>query len=391
METTETGHYGLLMVMPPSAASQIDNTPREIIFVIDTSGSMGGESIRQAKSALIHAIRRLQQGDSFNVIQFNSDTDKLFTRSVRADDRNKQQAIDYVSSLSADGGTEMLSALKAALTMEGQQSRLRQVVFITDGAVGNERELFSYIQKGVNLSNRQQRLFTVGIGSAPNSFFMTEAAYFGSGTYTYIQKTDEVAARMTALFNQLEHPVLTNPEIKLEVGSDVLPNPMPDLYFDEPLVAVMKLDEKPDQVLLSGRFGRAQWTHRVDLKNEASQSGLAVYWAREKIRHWMRKKVQGEDEQMVRQKVLDIALKNHLVSRYTSLVAVDVTPVRVKEELLRRQALDGELPAGYSTKTVTLARTATSSRWYLLLGMLSIMLALVITLSSRLEVPRGFR
>jgi Ca-activated chloride channel family protein len=105
----------------------------------------------------------------------------------------------------------------------------------------------------------------------------------------------------------------------------------------------------------------------------------------------MRRKVQGEDEKKVRQDVLDIALKNHLVSRYTSLVAVDVTPVRVKEELLRRQALKGVLPAGYSNKTVTLARTATSSRWYLLLGILSIIMALVIAMSSRFELPGRFR
>src|SRR4030095_12455289 len=164
--------YALLTVLPPDLHAPSGRMARETIFVVDTSGSMAGDSIEQAKLALLIALDQLQTNDRFNVIQFNSLTEQLFADSVPADDEHLERARDYVGALVPRGGTEMQPALEAALAGAAPAGILRQVVFMTDGAVGNEEALLGSI--AANLGN--SRLFTVGIGSAPNAFFMRKAA-----------------------------------------------------------------------------------------------------------------------------------------------------------------------------------------------------------------------
>src|SRR5262249_15031651 len=154
---------------PQTAAYRI---PRETIFVVDTSGSMAGQSLEQAKLALLIALDQLRPEDHFNVVQFNSIVDQLFPQSVAADAANLDRARDYITALAAGGGTEMEPALAAALGGAAAPDELRQVIFMTDGAVGNEEGLFQFIQTHL----AESRLFTVGIGAAPNAFFMRKTA-----------------------------------------------------------------------------------------------------------------------------------------------------------------------------------------------------------------------
>ena len=194
--------YGMIMMLPPDV-EKAEILNREIIYVIDTSGSMDGESILQAKEALKISLTRLKPGDYFNIIQFNSLTSSLFHQSELTTPASLHQARNYIASLVADGGTEMAPALLAALENQERDVGLRQVIFITDGSVGDEQALFNTIQQRLGRS----RLFTIGIGSAPNSHFMSRAANFGRGTHNYIGKLNEVATRMQDLFEKIESPV----------------------------------------------------------------------------------------------------------------------------------------------------------------------------------------
>jgi Ca-activated chloride channel family protein len=143
------------------------------------------------------AVERLAAQDRFNIIEFNSGAWALFDTVKTADENSKATAKGFIKRLKARGGTEMKRALDLALCASCQAAeRLRQVVFLTDGAVGNEEQLFATIND--KLGNT--RLFTVGIGSAPNSYFMRRAAEIGRGTFTYIGKLDEVNEKMQALF-----------------------------------------------------------------------------------------------------------------------------------------------------------------------------------------------
>jgi Ca-activated chloride channel family protein len=218
VQQTQDGPYGLLMLVPPQGPAPEPVTGRELVFVIDTSGSMHGESMEQAREALLLALGRLRGRERFNVIRFNDRTEGLFPRARAATPGHIAAARRYVRAMDAEGGTEMAPALRRALRRGEGQGGLRQVVFLTDGSVGNEQALFRLIREHLGAS----RLFTVGIGSAPNSYFMRKAARFGRGSFTYIGDTGEVQETMSALFERLERAALTHihvelpPQLKLE-------------------------------------------------------------------------------------------------------------------------------------------------------------------------------
>jgi Ca-activated chloride channel family protein len=367
--------FALLMVMPPApSAGRAERLPREVVFVLDQSGSMGGASIEQARAALTLALGRLRPADRFNVIRFNHRTDRLFASAQPADSRNLATARRYVEAIRADGGTEMLPALELALEGGEQSARLRQVIFLTDGAVGNEARLFEAIRARLG----DGRLFTVGIGSAPNSHFMREAARLGRGTFTYIASPAEVQRTMTALFRKLESPVLTDVELELPDSGDaeVLPGPIPDLYAGEPIVVAVRTRMLPSEAVVRGRLGSTAWQSRVPLREATPGAGLSVHWARAKIAALLDQRRTGAPDGDVRHAVLDVALRHHLVSAYTSLVAIDVTPARPAEAGLQSHALRTNLPHGWEYEAVFgLGQGATPGPRHLLVGLTALLLA----------------
>jgi Ca-activated chloride channel family protein len=343
-ETVGDTTYALLMILPPSEAHASRAGPREQIFVIDTSGSMGGQSIVQAKAALKDALGRLGAGDRFNVIEFNSTTSSLYFQPVAFSATTHAQALAYVDRLAATGGTEIGAAINAALSQPTVAGYLRQIVFITDGAVAGETALFEAIEQRLG----DARLFTIGIGAAPNSYFMRKAAQFGRGTYTHIGDTGSVAAKMTALFAKLEHVALRDVVVDWPEAAELYPPAVPDVYAGEPLVLAASFPARPDRPLLATAFGQAAglpWRQTVGgIPSELP--GIATLWARRKIEHLVDSRVAGIDEALIRKLVIDTALEHHLVSPYTSLVAVDRTPARSAAAALERRTLDNTMPAG---------------------------------------------
>ena len=372
-EKHEGETYFFLQLIPPVTSSPTQEViPREVVFVIDTSGSMAGISLTQAKAALTLALLRLTPKDSFNLIQFNSVAQGLYSTSQPASISRIQEAQRYINGLQANGGTEMRPALVQALAQTPNQEklhRLRQIVFITDGLIGNEDALFTILQRDIG----QNRLFTVGIGSAPNGHFMRKAAQFGRGTFTYIGTTQEVQDKMNRLFLKLEHPALTNITIHASHTrmEDMLPNPLPDLYVGEPLTLVFRSSILPPSITIRGKQSGTMWETTQSLVNAKSRRGIAVHWARQTITQILDQQTQNKDKAMVRQSILDLALKHHLVSRYTSLVAVDITPVRPDSQSLRTQALKTNLPHGMQYEAIFgWPQTATPATIYLVLGTL---------------------
>ncbi|MEX2492067.1 MAG: marine proteobacterial sortase target protein [Nitrospirales bacterium] len=370
-EQHEGETYVFLQLMPPTATSADQHAmPREVVFAIDTSGSMAGSSLTQAKAALKVALTRLTPQDAFNVIQFNSITQAFYATSQQASALGIQQALRYVDDLKAEGGTEMQPALVQALARTpNQEARhsLRQIIFITDGLVGNEEALFALLQRDIG----QNRLFTVGIGSAPNGHFMRKAAQFGKGTFTHIGATTEVQDKMNRLFLKLERPALT--DITIQSGDslfgDIVPNPLPDLYVGEPLTVAFRTTKRPPSLTITGNQAGRQWEATQSFIDAKPRKGIAVYWARQTIAQRMDLQTQQNDKTLLRQSIVDLALKHHLVSRYTSLVAVDVTPVRTDGESLHAHALKTNLPHGMKYGAIVgWPQTATPATLYLVLG-----------------------
>ena len=376
-------NYGLLLLVPPAAVGREERLPRESIFVIDTSGSMEGQSIRQAKEALEMAVARLTPRDRFNVIEFNSTATALFRDAQAASPDNVSRAVGFVRGLRAQGGTEMAAALNLALNGREDPQRVRQVIFLTDGAVGNEDALFRLIQQKLGDS----RLFTVGIGSAPNSWFMSKAAQSGRGSFTYIGRIEEVKKKMAALFAKLESPVLKGVRIDWPAGAQVeaWPQRLPDLYLGEPLVVSFAFDQAGGDIRIGGVRGDAPWSAALPFAAASAGEGLGVIWAREKIQALTDNLRDGAGEEQVKPQVVEIALAHHLVSKYTSLVAVDKTPARPADAALQGGAMPTNLPEGWNHEAVfgELPRGATDAQWHLLLGAVALALSALLLLGAR--------
>ncbi len=384
--------YAHLMVVPPQGepARGGIRAPREVVFVIDTSGSMGGTSIVQAKKALDLALERLHPSDTFDVVEFDDDARAAFGSPSPGIPENVLAARRFVHGLAADGGTNILAALDLALSLPDRnggravrEGMLRQIVFITDGSVGNEEEIFRSIQTRLG----ERRLFTVGIGSAPNHYFMSRSAEFGRGTFTTISDLSEVETRMAELFVKIESPALVDIEARWIGWSesqiaefDVTPSTLPDLFAGEPIVLNARLPQVVEgggELLLTGRRGTESWSTRLAIVRGARRDGVDRLWARQKIADLMGELSRGRSEADIRPAVVELGLNHHLVTRYTSLVAVDPLPTRPPEAGLQTRAIPARLPAGWQAEKVfgTLPKGGTGSPFLLVMGLVSLLLA----------------
>lgn len=383
--------YAMVMITPNSPLHK-NTMPRDLIFIIDTSGSMSGPSIIQAKQSLLLALSSLAPSDRFNIIEFNSSHSSLFNRSVMANRNNLNNAKVFVNNLQASGGTEMAPALAQALQSQTDEGWLKQIVFITDGSVGNEAALFSLIHQHLGSA----RLFTVGIGSAPNSFFMRKAAQFGRGSFTHIGDSDQIAENMQKLFNKLESAVLTNIQLRWPATLTVehWPQRLPDLYAGEPLVVAVKFAgniSATDLLTVAGNSHQQNWQQQLSLQPLANKlpvqnrqngrtKGIATLWARAKIEALLDKKVSGGDAVEIRTAVLAVALTHELLSPYTSLVAVDETPAtsRPTTQTIKSQAVANLLPQGQSAPALMYPKTATSAPLLAAIALLALLLLALI-------------
>ncbi len=344
--------YLLAYVSPPAVNdAEQKPLPREVVFVIDNSGSMGGTSIAQAKAGLLYALSRLQPGDRFNVIRFDHTMSMLFADVVPADSEHLAQANAFVAGLQAAGGTEMVPPMRAALTdHHADGTTVRQVVFLTDGCIGNEQQLFDTI----TAMRGRSRVFMVGIGSAPNSYLMTRAAELGRGTFTHIGSIEQVESRMRELFGKLESPAVTQLSVTFSgAKAELTPEVLPDLYRGEPLVLSAKLDKLAGTMQIKGRIGDRPWSVSLPLAAAAEGRGLSKLWARRKIAdaevaQTMRTLTSDEADKTI----LALALEHQLVTRLTSLIAVDQTPSRPAGEPLKLSELPLNLPAGWDFEKV---------------------------------------
>ena len=376
--------FALLMLSTPQ---QMDEAvpAREVTFIIDTSGSMQGPSIEQARAALSMGIDRLKQSDRFNVIRFASDYSKLFSSPQPVTDKSRALASGFVSALSANGGTEMRAPLETALSSPPDPELLQQIIFITDGSVGNEAELIKLIHDRIG----EKRLFTVGIGAAPNAYFLGEAAVAGRGSYTFIAERDQVGTRMRDLFAKLERPALIDLKVQWPQGMGVdLAAPLPmDLYSGDPIVVLARMPQMASgEVVISGLVRGVAWTQRLPLTSVGDASGLSKLWARERIGTLSRQMHFGGDGEPLKAAILELALKHHLVTEFTSLVAVDDEVVRSAGSPGHVEQAATSAPVGGAWATVGFAKTATAAPVWLCAGLVCMCLSLLFTY-TRLRRP----
>jgi Ca-activated chloride channel homolog len=320
-EEVDGERYDLLMVLPPDAAGiSASRLPRETVLILDTSGSMEGAKITQARAALLLALDKLRPTDTFNVVHFATATSSAFPESVPASPAALEQARRFIGALNADGATDMLPAFKIALRSQASSGRVRQVIFATDGELDDEKEVVEFVTAHVG----SQRLFPIAIGPEPKGALLRQLATLGRGSFTQITDTAKVASEMAALFSQLDAPMLQQIEVRWnDPAAEAWPARAPDLYLGEPLVLTARSRSAAGPVSVSGVRDGAAWQDSFPAAIQLKGVGIDKLWARRKIQGLMDSLETGADAAEIRRGVVELGLRHHLVTDYTSLVATD--------------------------------------------------------------------
>ncbi|MGH0037511.1 MAG: VIT domain-containing protein [Myxococcota bacterium] len=300
---------------------------RDLVLTIDTSGSMAGAPIRHARVALAAALSRLRPSERFDVVAFAEEADALFGELRPATASNLEAAQRFVAGLEARGGTDIAAALDAVLTRgpeERDERRLRQVVFVSDGAAPDEEALLARLSRGLGAT----RFHAVAIGSAPNGAFMRAAARIGRGSVTFVAARSEVGERLGRLFEKLESPVVTDLELRFHDPVEMWPPKLPDLHAGEPVVATALVPRSVGDLVLRGRVEGRSVEWRTALAPQREARGIARLFARHKIQALTDSLAAGASPSEVEREVLATALRHQIVSSRTSLVAVDRSPRR---------------------------------------------------------------
>jgi Ca-activated chloride channel family protein len=354
--------HGLLTVFPPvpPVDEQWEAPARDVVFLIDTSGSMDGESIGQAKSGLKRCLGMLRPEDQFTIVRFASDF-SWFTPDLRPATTDRlQSATEYVESLVADGGTEMQKALDYVLDILADSSRIPMVVLLTDGCVGNEDSLMALLAKKLH----RGRLFTFGIGSAPNAFLMHKIAELGRGESRFIRSHEDVGRVMSDFFETLATPVLTDVRVRwldeagmVVDGHECFPHPCPDLFAGRPLQVVGAFERGVYGVEIEGIFNGAPQVYRETFAPSSTQhpSVARLFGARrvDELMFRMLRPESAAEKIDVKRGVLMTALSYQLVTRYTSRVAVEEKVSRAPDGSLLSVKVPVAPPKGWNMFNAT--------------------------------------
>ncbi len=339
--------YVLAVLTPPEIEAAPASPAREVIFAIDTSGSMAGVRLQQARQSVIMALERLKPRDRFNIIRFDNGFETAFDEPVPPTRKSLTAATGFLTRLKARGGTEILPALTAALKDKRPKDtrRVRQVVFLTDADISNEAELLSLIAA----KRGRSKLFIAGIGSAPSAFLMQRAAEIGRGGFVRIPSQAQTGERLTQLFTRLERPVITDLKLEWAPGLrvDAWPSPLPDLYGAEPIVIAARVSALKGDLTISGKIAGKPWTRTVALSAARPGRGINLFWARQKIASLETRRYAGQPASEVNAAVEAVALEHRITSRMTSLVPIDITPSRPRDQALASEDVPSILPAGW--------------------------------------------
>src|SRR5512146_1162177 len=329
--THRTGNgpgYFTLILQPPGRFPESDVTPKEIVFVLDTSGSMSGFPIEKGKELVGKMLTHLYPKDMFNLITFSGETAILFPEPVYATPETLSQAQKFLDSRRGGGGTEMMKAIRAAVEPSDAREHIRIVCFVTDGYVGNDMQIVGEIKKHPNA-----RVFSFGIGTSVNRFLLDKMAQTGRGEAEYVTLQQDASKAANRLFERMRSPLLTDISVDwggLAVG-ETYPARIPDVFAAKPVVVYGQYT-KPGSatITLHGRRAGAPYERQIEVNLPATEKRhdvLATLWAREKIDHLMAEDwsgmQSGEPQGDRKEQITQLGLQHRLMTQFTSFVAVE--------------------------------------------------------------------
>jgi len=348
--------YFTVMVMPPKRATPEQIQPKEMIFVIDCSGSQSGPPLNKAKETMRYIIDHMNKEDTFNIIAFSNDARPMFAKPQKASAEMKQQALKYINALSANGGTWMAPAVEAACKTPADANRLRIVTFMTDGYVGNDMEIIGMIKK----LRGKSRWFSFGTGNGVNRFLIDAMAKEGGGEAEYVLLNSSANAVGKKFYDRISSPVLT--DIKLEFDGlsvkEVFPHEVSDVWAEKPLyIKGRYIKPGAGTISISGFSGGKPYVEKIKVnfpENASGSESIASVWARAKVDRLMSEDWMGAQSGSVNKELKDeivkVALDHHIMTQYTSFVAVEEKVVN-QGGTLRTITVPVELPEGVSRET----------------------------------------
>jgi Ca-activated chloride channel family protein len=353
-----TGGFFTLMLQPPERVTVEDVTPKELVFVLDTSGSMHGFPIEKAKETMKLALDNLYPSDTFNLITFSGDEHILFPEPVPATRENLAKAQAFLESRQGSGGTEMMKAIKASMDPSDKQNHIRIVCFMTDGYVGNDLQIIGEVQKHPNA-----RVFAFGIGNSVNRFLLDNMAKYGRGEVEYLALNDDGSAAARRMHERIRNPLLTDISVDWNglAVSDVYPKTIPDLFSAKPVILTGRYSgNSKGTIRLKGKMSGRDFVREipVDFSSAQTRDVLATLWARTRVDDLMSQDFNGAQQgnmtDEVKQSIIQLGLDYRLMTQFTSFVAVEEmivtdggTPRRIDvpvevPEGVNRQAVFGE-------------------------------------------------
>ena len=356
----KSGGYFTLILQPPDRPQEKALVPRQLIFVVDTSGSMWGFPLDMAKKTVQRALDNLRKDETFNLITFSGATRVLFPEPVPATPENVAKAKEVLAGAYGSGGTEMMKAIRTALGDDAGADKpmeadpIRVVCFMTDGYVGNDADIIAEIKK-----HSDARVFSFGIGTSVNRFLLTKMAEEGHGDVEFVTAPGEAQAAADRFYERVHSPVLTNIAIDWNglAVTDVYPKNVRDLFSAKPIIITGRYSGNPaGKITIKGYQGTGDYSRTipVDFSSAgASNAALEKIWARHKVEDLMSQDWNGIQSGNSKYKadIIKVGLEHSLATQFTSFVAVEERTV-VSDGKPVKVEVPVELPEGVSPLAV---------------------------------------
>jgi Ca-activated chloride channel family protein len=350
-KSDEDGYF-LLLASPGVDVKEKQVVMKDVAFVLDTSGSMAGKKLEQARKALQFCVENLNDGDRFEIIRFSTEVEPLFDKLVKATEQNRAKANDFIKDLKPIGGTAIDDALRKALALRpGGEDRPFVVIFLTDGrpTIGttDEDQIVANVKKE---NDARTRVFCFGIGTDVNTHLLDRITEDTRAVSQYVLPDEDLEVKVSNFFSKIKEPVLANPTLKFTGdirATKLYPSPLPDLFKGEQLVLVGRYSGKGDAaVIVEGSVNGAdrKFTYEVSFPEEASANEfIPRLWATRRVGYLLDEiRLHGENSEL-RDEVTELARKYSIVTPYTAyLILEDETQRNVPMPMRSLQGFDGD-------------------------------------------------
>ncbi len=346
--------YFMLVLQPEDEPKPDVISPRELVFVVDCSGSMDGEPITKSKDAMRKVLKGMGPDDRFQIVTFSEWAEYFRAAPVQNTPENLKAGLEHIDRIAAAGGTEMMQGIRAALDYPSSPGRVRIVALMTDGFIGNEHAILSAVKEKLGDS----RLFSFGIGSSVNRYLLDGLAQMGRGYATYVRQDESADAAVARFYRRISAPTLVDIRVEVMGGvtlEDVTPGKIPDLFAGQPLTVHGRYKGAGSATLVvTGRRGNAEFRREIPVVFPVEEKGngaLATLWARTRIDELSAQMYRRDETAELVEPIIELAIRHRIMSKYTAFVAVEET-VRVVDGRLETVQVSVPMPEGTSYRGV---------------------------------------